>query len=156
MIIPWIIRHALNYVLMLGGLMVSLVYAEKATGSIYGTVTDPSGALVANANVTATEKNTNSSRSTTTTDRGQYDVRPLRPGKYKLTISVPGFETRTLADIDVGPGAEAPRNVELQIRAVSEAVEAQEETKGIDTTTASIGTYIDGRDIQELPLPGRN
>src|SRR6266568_3366029 len=78
-------------------IIVVSAHAQDPTGSIYGTVTDKSGAVVPNAEVTATEKTTNSSRSTTTNDQGQYDIRRLQPGKYKLTVSDHVYKQTTVS-----------------------------------------------------------
>src|SRR5258708_36146954 len=84
--------------------------AQTITGSVNGTVTDPSGAVIPNATVTATNVDTGVATPTTTNNDGIYNIRFLQIGNYKVTVEASGFATPRLGRLDLKP-AQTPRSV---------------------------------------------
>lgn len=103
-------------------LSAALVQAQVDTGSITGTVTDPSGAVVSGAKVTMTNEGTGASLSTTTGSDGIYNFSPVRIGSYKLEASAPGFKTLVQTHVVVDVSARVEENFKLQTGAVTETV----------------------------------
>src|SRR6267143_3822007 len=97
---------------LLCGLWVPTALAQAVYGSIIGTVTDPSGAAVANAKVTVTSQTKNTSVDTTTNDSGNYSVTHLIPDVYRVRVEGTGFKVLEFKDIIVNADASAPVNAQ--------------------------------------------
>ncbi len=125
-------------------------------GSIVGTVTDNTGAVVANATVELTNKATNQSVKETSSASGDYTASQLQPGSYKITVQAQGF-TKTVADNVVLAVAQTERvNFSLKPGAVSETVEVQANAVTLDTDTSAVSQLVTQQQVNELPLNGRN
>src|ERR1700722_9195152 len=85
-------------------LIVSVAYGQTFRGAINGTVTDPTGAVVAGAKVTATDIATNIAHTMAATSDGQFSFQDLPPGTYSVTVVASGFETTTVSNIGVTAG----------------------------------------------------
>src|SRR6266581_2223412 len=120
--------------------------AQVDTGAILGTVTDASGAAVSGASVTLTNQGTNAALTTTTAVDGGYKFTPVRIGTYKIKVSLQGFQTVEKRDITVNVGADVV--VDFALKPGSVTVLA--------TQDASVGQVIDSRNVNSLPLNGRN
>src|SRR6267143_1745560 len=95
---------------------------QAAYGTIIGTATDPSGAGVPNAEVTAMDTEKGVSQATTTNDSGNYTLSNLTPGNYKVTIVAKGFKTYIQANLPVIVGSSTTLNATLQVGTVGETV----------------------------------
>jgi hypothetical protein len=137
-------------------LSVSPLRAQVDTGAILGTVTDASGAEVRSATVTLTNEGTNAALSTTTGSDGGYKFSPVTIGKYTVTANFQGFTTMTEKHVTVNVGAEVVINFALKPGQVSEIVEVTSTTPVLETQDASVGQVIDSRNVDNLPLNGRN
>lgn len=135
---------------------VAPVHAQKTTGSILGTVTDPSGGAVSGANVTARNAATNLYRSAATDGSGFYRLELLPTGTYTLTVEKSGFRRQVLKDIVLQIDQEARLDVSLQLGEVNQQVEVTSAPPLADTTTVTIGDVIENKRIVTLPLNGRN
>jgi outer membrane receptor protein involved in Fe transport len=126
------------------------------TAAFTGTVTDPSGALVPNVAVTATNLATNQARTVTTGTDGVYRIPLLEPGNYRLQFSVPGFKTSTVASVTlpVTETVEVSRALEVGTQSEQVTIEAAVET--LQTASSSLGTTVTGQAITSLPLSNRN
>jgi hypothetical protein len=124
-------------------------------GSIAGTVTDPNGAVVPGAPVTATNTVSNQERSVTTNDEGRFLIVNLAPGIYNVRASAVGFRDTVIQSVTVTSGVTSSLNIELNAAAVSEVVTV---TAGADamvnSTNASLST-VTARQITELPMGAR-
>jgi len=152
-------RVLTNMLVMLVGIMsvsVIALYAQVDTGSILGTVTDSSGALLGGATVTLTNEGTNAALTTTAAPDGSYTFSPVRIGVYKLDASSHGFDTVTVPHVTVAIGANALVNFTLKPGSTSETVEVTGSAPVLQTQEASVGQVVDERSINNLPLNGRN
>src|SRR5689334_23926866 len=106
--------------------LAGLVYGQSgANGTIVGTVTDNTGAVLANASVDVTNTGTNVTTHATTTSSGDFTVPYLNPGEYKVTVTAPNFQKSVTDKIGLVVGQTARVNVTMKAGAVSETVEVQ-------------------------------
>jgi Carboxypeptidase regulatory-like domain/TonB dependent receptor len=148
-------------VLVLASLVVLLsgaapLRAQVDAGSILGTVSDASGGAVHGATVTLANEGTNASLSTTTGPDGTYKFSPVKIGSYKLTASLQGFTTVTQKNITVNVGQDVVVDFTLKPGSVSETVEVASNVPVLETQDASVGQVVDSRNVNNLPLNGRN
>ena len=130
--------------------------AQVDTGTILGTVTDASRAIIRDASVTLTNKGTNAKLTTGTGPDGTYKFTPVRIGSYRLSVSVQGFQTTTQHNVTVNVGADVMVDFTLKPGLVTETVEVTTATPVLETQNASVGQVVDSRSINNLPLNGRN
>jgi len=131
-------------------------WAQGPSAEITGTVTDASGGIVINASVAIVNTATNMQRAVATNAAGVYDAPALQPGSYSIRVSMTGFRTqvRNIDELQVGQVARV--DFKLEVGNVAETVEVQGVAPTLDTETTTIGTVIENRRIEELPLNGRN
>src|SRR5258706_4558671 len=138
-------------------LAATAVFAQEPTGSIEGTVKDPQGVVVPNAAVTVHNAAANFTRTATTGDNGHYRISQLPPGAYEVKVAGANFKTSAVSDVVVAVGQTLPLDVQLQVGGASETVtvigggEVQ-----IDRTDNTVSGVVNTRQIQNLPLNGRN
>ena len=130
--------------------------AAQTDATISGTVSDPSGAHVANATVTAENAATGVSTATQTNESGIYVFAALPPGTYRVSAQHPGFRRTTLPEVILAVGSQLTANLTLDIGQATETVEVQATVSEINTSSATIGTVVEERKILELPLVGRS
>lgn len=144
-------RFAFATVLIFG-LALSDVRAQTDRGTITGTVTDASGALIVGAKVTATNIATDVTVETTTTSAGAFTIPQLTVGVYRVTIEQPGFKRYVQEGVTVALGQTARINASLQVGEVSQSVEVRAEAPLLKTDTSDLGTTINNQQILDLPL----
>jgi hypothetical protein len=132
-------------------LCVGIAFGQAISGNLLGTVSDPSGAVIANAEVTATNVGTNASAVTHTNSTGEYRFDNLPVGTYDITVKAPGFRT-FIAHADVELNKTGTRNASLSAGAASETVEVSGAPPVIDTTTAQLQSTYDPQYAQDLGL----
>lgn len=130
--------------------------AQVAGGTILGTVSDPSGGVVAGAEITIKDIATGVVRQAASNSSGFYLIPNLPAGRYDLRISAPGFSVGTASGITLTVGAEQTLDIVLKVGAASSTVEVAEIASGVDTATSSISGDVDGTTVRELPLNGRD
>ena len=126
------------------------------TGTLTGTVTDSSSAVVANAQVTVTNAATNFETSTVTNSEGIYRIPFLRPGTYRVRITASGFKTVVRDNVELRVGATLPINGVMEVGAVCESVQVTAAAPLLETETSTTGTVIDGEFFQRMPLYQRH
>src|SRR5439155_13498624 len=131
-------------------------FAQVQNGQFSGTVTDPSGAAIANAKITATNSATNLSVTATSTDTGAYTVKELPPGTYKLTTEAKGFRTYTNNDVALNAGSIQRVDFKMQRGQAREIVEVTGETAAVNTEDSKLADTVNATQIANLPLNGRN
>jgi hypothetical protein len=132
------------------------LYAQVDTGSITGSVTDASGAVVSGARITLTNEGTGTALTTTSGTDGNYKFSPVRIGSYKLDAESQGFKTVSQAGVSVDVGANVVINFTLNPGSTSETVEVTAAPPALQTQDASVGQVVDQRDVNNMPLNGRN
>src|SRR4029079_11660012 len=131
--------------------------ANSNAADIQGTITDSSGALVANASVTARNPSTNVSRNATSNDEGFYRIVNVPPGDYEITVEAPNFKKAVLSKVTVTVGQAAEVNVKLELGQLTETVTVSDATAEIvETTKTAVSTTIDQQRINNLPINERN
>jgi outer membrane receptor protein involved in Fe transport len=141
--------------LCLGSILTTPGFAQKITGDISGTVTDPSGAAVASAVVNVQNLGTGEKATATTNEAGFYRIVNLPPGQYRMTIDVAGFKTMERpATVSIALVTEA--NFTLQVGTRGETVEVQGVAPLVETTEDRLSTLFDDKAVADLPNNGRD
>jgi outer membrane receptor protein involved in Fe transport len=131
---------------------------QLATATLSGSVTDPNGAVVAGAQITASHKATGTKRETTTNDEGLYVLSNLPPGEYEIKVEKQGFVTKISSSpvtLQVGQIVTLSVPLEIGLRE-SMTVDLVEYQPLIDTNASVVNGVIDSREVEGLPLNGRN
>src|SRR5258707_12664978 len=130
--------------------------AQTSYGSIAGTVTDPSGAAITDAQVTVTNVATAEKRVEPTGVDGLYSFVNLLPGRYRIDVEKAGFKRTTRSDVIVDVGQSIRIDLTMQVGDVTQTVEVTGETPQLQSETSSLGQVVEERKANELPLNGRN
>ncbi len=133
----------------------SRVFAQS-TGSIRGTVSDPSGAAIAKAAVTLTDTNTGINRDTVTNESGIFVFPDLPIGNYKLKISAAGFETENRPDLTLLTGQVMDLPIAMAVGAQTQQVTVTSENQQIETSISTVEQSVTQQQMRDLPLNGRN
>jgi Carboxypeptidase regulatory-like domain/TonB dependent receptor len=149
-------KFSFGWVLYFLPIMVSLSAAQVQNGQFTGSVTDPSGAAIANATITVTNASTNFVDSARTNQSGLYDLKELPVGIYKITVEAPGFKTATNKAVALEVGTIAHVDFKLQIGRASEVVEVTAEAAAVNTEDSRLASTVNSTQISNLPLNGRN
>jgi hypothetical protein len=135
----------------------SVVMGQAASsGTVAGTVTDPSGAAVVGATVTLTEPSTGASRTATTNDAGRYIFANVSAGKYNATINKTGFRQAKFSDQVVDLGTALTLNVALELGSTTEVVEVTASGSDLQVLNATVGNSVSGDLLQSMPTIGRD
>ena len=129
-------------------------FGQGITGSIAGTVTDPSGAPVKGATVTVRETDTDIVRAITTSDIGSYRVPQLSPGKYSVKVDAEGFRSFEQDGILLSIDQVAQIDVRLDVGSDQQTITVASESPVLQTETSSVGLVVDSATIQNTPLNG--
>jgi hypothetical protein len=146
----------LKKILCLGVVFSSLLCAQTITGTITGTVTDPSKALVANAKVIATNNATNLTYATTTNEAGVYNLLFLPVGQYTVTAAAPGFKKAVLGPFAVEVNQIAKVDVSMEVGEVTQSVEITGVAPILQTESTQTGDSLTAEKLSSIPLNGRN
>ncbi len=130
--------------------------AQQITGSIRGTVADPTGAAVSGATVSAKQAETGLTRSAVTDHSGAYDVLELPVGHYRLQVEAKGFQTYIQQGITLDVNEKASVPVRLAVGSETQRVEVLADAQIIQGTVTNLGTTVSEREILDLPLNGRD
>jgi len=132
------------------------MFSQTTTGRILGTVRDQSGAALPAATVTVTDVQRGITRTVTADDSGGYVVPNLTPGVYKVRAESKGFKTVERPNIQVEVATDLTVDVSLPPGDVKETVIVEEEVPLLETTSSTLGGTLSNREINDLPLNGRN
>jgi hypothetical protein len=149
------LRPALLFPLLACGL-ISTASAQYGTGTILGTVTDPTKAVIPGVTVTARNDATNETRTFTTDADGFYRFSALQAGVYTISATAPSFRTSTVSSLTLTVNTQVRADIMMQVGNISEKVEVEGTTPQLQTNTAAMGSVIDNRTMLELPLNNRN
>jgi outer membrane receptor protein involved in Fe transport len=137
-------------------LAAGLAQAQTSMGTVNGTVTDPSNAVVPGASVTLTSLATNVQTNRVTNTNGYFVFVNVRPGSYALTIELEGFLTAKLSAFTVGVNETVVRNVSLELGDMTEVVEVTAQSELLQASSAELGHVVEEKVIRQVPLQGRN
>ena len=132
------------------------LYGQSTYGTVDGTVVDPSGAVVAGAQVTLTNTGTQEKHTQTTGNEGGYKFVNVMPSEYRLDITRSGFKHFARTNVVVQVQQETHVDATLPVGQVAETVEVTSETPLLQAETSSLGQVVEERKADELPLNGRN
>jgi hypothetical protein len=146
--------------LFLAALTLSLFSAialgQTTAGRILGTLTDQSGAAVAGATVSVTDVQRGTARTATTDESGDYAIPDLQPGTYKIRVEAKGFKAAERPNVQIEVASDVRADFALQPGQVTEIVTISEEVPLVNTSSATLGGTLSNKEINDLPLSGRN
>lgn len=146
----WLLLSSLAIFLTTSG------FASGPTGTITGTVTDPSGAVVPKARITVVNEATNAVRNAETNGDGDFTVALLPAGRYRVTAEITGFRKSIFSEVAVDVDQTVRVDFALVIGAATEEVRVKDTPPAIQTDTSTLGQVVNNRLVQELPLNDRN
>jgi hypothetical protein len=126
------------------------------TGAISGVISDPSGKVIANAEILTINEATHASRSVLSTALGVFRVPLLPPGTYAVTVKAAGFADQTLSSIPVTVSETSSLNVKLTIAGASTSVQVASTAEMVETESSTLGRAVDQEAVEALPLANRN
>lgn len=143
--------HSVRAFFLAAGLAV-LAFGQSERGSVTGVITDPAGAMLADAEVVLVNRDTNSTLRTVATKSGEYSFPNLSPGVYRIEVSAPGFKRYVQQGIQISAASTARADAQLQLGQVSEQIEVQAAAATVSTEDAKVSTQVENRLVDELPL----
>jgi outer membrane receptor protein involved in Fe transport len=132
------------------------LHAQLSTATMFGTVTDPSGAAVPNATVSITQTDTGFVRTVTTNDAGAYRADFLPIGPYKITVEAPGFKKLERQGMTLTVTEQAQLDLSLAVGGTDQTIEVRAEVPLLNTGNSTLGRTISNVEIDNLPLVDRN
>src|SRR5262245_24622885 len=136
-------------------LAASSAAAQSDRGRLIGTITDSSGAVVPHAQVTVINQATRASREVASDASGNYRIENLLPAPYQVSATAAGFATSTAQDVILAAGQERTVHLQLQPEGVAESVAVTADAPLVDTSSAHLGASVSNREVDNLPLNGR-
>src|SRR5690349_14752145 len=149
-------RTFIFFLMLVAALLATSSALGQSTATIQGTVTDSKGAVLPNATVVVRNRNTSTERTTQTDSDGNYQFAALPVGLYSIEARVEGFKTQVADQVTLQVAKTVVQNFQMEIGALSEQVLVSSDVPVIETTTTSVGTVINQRTVQEIPLNGRH
>ena len=120
-------------------------------GQIVGVVTDPTGAVIPNVAITATEPQTNLTRAAVTDASGHYELHSMRPTAYTISAEGAGFKKMTESGVRLEANQSLTFNLKLEVGAINQSVSVEANAVQVDTTTSTLSSVVDQSRIVELP-----
>ena len=130
--------------------------AQKATGTITGTLTDPSGAVVPGAVVSIVNDRTGASRETTTNEQGSFSFPELDAGTYRVSVTKGGFKNLSLRAVELHVADVTNLALTMEMGAAAETVVVEASAIAVNTQTGEVGNVMTGEQVRELPMNGRS
>ncbi|MDQ6677175.1 MAG: TonB-dependent receptor [Acidobacteriota bacterium] len=141
-----------TWILLLSTALAGHMQAQIDVASITGKVTDPTGAAIANAQVSVIAPDTNFQFATVTNGEGIYRIPSLQPGSYQLTFEAAGFKKTVEQGITLRVGDVLPVDVKLEVGSTSESIKVTGESPLLETETSAVGTVTEGDTLYRLPM----
>lgn len=132
--------------------LTSSVTAQTSKGILAGVVRDSTGAVVADATVTATNVDTKEARTTKSQGDGAYRLDALQPGKYSVTATQTGFSTSKVDNLTINPSIVTSYDVSFSTGSASDTITVEAENTGINTVNGQLAGVISSRQLQDLPV----
>jgi hypothetical protein len=131
-------------------------FAQVSGATLSGTVSDATGAVIPNVQVSIKNQDTGTIRSVGVDTAGFYSAPNLLPGKYDVSASAPGFSTAVQNGVVLTVGAQQLLNVKMKIGQVSEKIEVTDAAPSVDLATSAVGGFVGQQAVAQLPLNGRD
>jgi len=145
------------FLFIAGALLLSgVMRSQTFRGSINGTITDPSGAAIPGAKVTATDVSTAAVRDTVSSGAGEFSFNDLPLSTYTIKVGASGFQTTEVTGVQVQAGKIYTLPVKLTVAQQAATIEVSADALSLDTTTVTQTTVIDSETLQDVPLNGRD
>ncbi|MCY4534239.1 MAG: carboxypeptidase-like regulatory domain-containing protein, partial [Bryobacterales bacterium] len=148
--------RSLRSLLVLGMLIPTVLWGQGARGTINGTVTDATGAVIPGAKVEITNAKTGVVTTTETGINGVYYMPNMLFGEYNIAAESDGFKRAEVLGLRLNVGSEIQQSFALEIGAVTETVEVSAAQVQVQTTSGAVGSAVQIEQMMELPLAGRN
>ena len=152
----WLTSGGLTLILIVMLSLCASSLKAQSFGSISGTVTDSTGAVVRGASVTVTNVGTNDKQIALTGTSGEYRFVNIIPAQYKLDVQAKGFERFEQQSLTVQVGTTITVDAKLQVGAATETVEVMTQPALLQTESGSVNSEVKGEVVAEMPLNGRN
>lgn len=151
-------RNSARFLILVVLLMLAapFAHAQLEGGIITGNITDTSGAAIPNASIDILNTASGEHIALHANGSGDFTSATLRPGNYNVTVTASGFETAVKTGIILEIGSKPSVNLALKIGAESQRVEVTAQAPAMETTVGTVGTVVEARPVQELPLNGHN
>jgi hypothetical protein len=144
------------FLLMATILFPAALHAQVSGGTLSGTITDPSGRAVPQAQIVIMNIATGVDRTVTTNADGFYNAVNLLPGEYQVTITATGFNTEVKSGITMNVGAQQTFDLALHVGTVSHTVQVTTEAPAVQVSSSEISATVNATTVRELPLNGRS
>src|SRR3984893_3521800 len=131
-------------------------YSQVTGATLAGVVTDPSGSVIAGAQVSATNTATGISKETTTDSAGLYTLPNLQAGNYEVKVTATGFATAVQPNLSLAVGAQQSLNISMKVGETSQTVQVTEAAPQIDLTSSTLTGQVESQTVLDLPLNGRD
>jgi Carboxypeptidase regulatory-like domain/TonB dependent receptor len=149
-------KRIVVFLMLVAALLATSSALAQSTATVQGTVTDSKGAVLPNATVIVKNRNTATERTTQTDSDGIYQVAAVPVGVYSIEVRVQGFKTQVADQVTLEVAKTVVQNFQMDVGAISEQVLVSSDLPVIETATTSVGTVINQRTVQEIPLNGRH
>ena len=151
---PFLVLAIATFVLL--QCLTGQAFAQRSTASVAGSIVDESESAVPGARIVVRNLATGLERTVESNDLGYFVVPALPTGPYSVTVSKAGFQTQSIPELILEVDQNATIKVSLKVGAISETVSVSAEAAPVDTRTATLSTVINQKQINDLPLNGRN
>jgi len=142
--------------ILLFAVLIPGLYGQAQYGSISGTLKDASGAVIPGVTVTVVNSETGQAATTVSGADGRYLVPQLLPGNYEVRVEHSGFKRLTATGVRLDISQNVEQDLTLEVGVVTESVSVTSRSQMLETVSGSVGHVVDNKDIDELPLNGRN
>lgn len=136
-------------------LICGVAVGQETRATLTGRVTDPTGAIVPGAQITATQTDTGTLTRVTTNAAGEYTIPFLIPGPYTVTVAAPGFEKYVHPGLTLQVEQTVTENVKLSVGEATQSVTVRAESPQVDIATATTGQVLTAEEVEDLPSNGR-
>ncbi|HEU4934324.1 MAG TPA: carboxypeptidase regulatory-like domain-containing protein [Pyrinomonadaceae bacterium] len=149
-------KRIVIFLVLVAALLATSSALAQSTATVQGTVTDSKGDVLPNATVVVRNRSTSAERTTQTDSSGIYQVAALPVGVYSIEVRLQGFKTGLADQVTLEVAKTVVQNFQMDVGAISEQVLVSSDVPVIETSTTSVGTVINQRTVQEIPLNGRH
>jgi hypothetical protein len=149
-------KRIVIFLVLVAALLATSSALAQSTATVQGTVTDSKGAVLPNATVIVKNRATSSERTTQTDGNGNYQVAALPVGVYSIEVQLQGFKTGLADQVTLEVAKTVVQNFQMDVGQITEQVLVSSDVPVIETSTTSVGTVINQRTVQEIPLNGRH